>query len=159
MVMELKFLKILTNGIREVDRMGRKLMRVPLDFDAPINEIWKGYLITNHPDYENLPVKSCEECRENFDECFESADYCVWYNEKWMKDWYEEPPTGEGYQLWETTTEGSPQTPVFETIDGLAEYCEKNVSTFGDMMATKEEWGRMLEEDNVHTTMGNVTFI
>jgi hypothetical protein len=29
--------------------MGRKLMRVPLNFDAPINETWKGYLITNAP--------------------------------------------------------------------------------------------------------------
>ena len=36
-----------------------------------------------------------------------------------------EPPTGEGYQLWETVTEGSPISPVFETPEELAQYmCE-----------------------------------
>ncbi|MGA5820866.1 hypothetical protein ACPC54_23735 [Kitasatospora sp. NPDC094028] len=31
-----------------------------------------------------------------------------------------EPPTGDGWQLWETVTEGSPQSPVFATADELA---------------------------------------
>lgn len=30
-----------------------------------------------------------------------------------------EPPTGEGWQAWETTTEGSPTSPVFATPDEL----------------------------------------
>jgi hypothetical protein len=29
------------------------------------------------------------------------------------------PPTGEGWQLWETTSDGSPISPVFPTADGL----------------------------------------
>lgn len=33
-----------------------------------------------------------------------------------------EPPTGNGYQIWETTTEGSPISPVFETKDKLINY-------------------------------------
>lgn len=33
-----------------------------------------------------------------------------------------EPPTGEGWQMWETVTEGSPQTPVFATAEGLVDY-------------------------------------
>lgn len=37
-------------------------------------------------------------------------------------DWErEEPPEGEGYQLWETTSEGSPISPVFETLEALCE--------------------------------------
>ena len=32
-----------------------------------------------------------------------------------------EPPTGDGYQLWETTSEGSPSSPVFATFDELCE--------------------------------------
>ena len=32
------------------------------------------------------------------------------------------PPKGEGFQLWETTTEGSPVSPVFETLDELCEW-------------------------------------
>jgi hypothetical protein len=30
-----------------------------------------------------------------------------------------DPPAGEGWQLWETVSEGSPVTPVFPTADGL----------------------------------------
>jgi len=33
-----------------------------------------------------------------------------------------EPPTGEGYQLWETVSEGSPITPVFATAEELAHW-------------------------------------
>ncbi len=32
-----------------------------------------------------------------------------------------EPPEGEGWQMWETTSEGSPITPVFATAEGLVE--------------------------------------
>jgi hypothetical protein len=31
-----------------------------------------------------------------------------------------DPPTGDGWQLWETVSEGSPISPVFETAEGLA---------------------------------------
>jgi hypothetical protein len=34
----------------------------------------------------------------------------------------EEPPTGEGYQIWETVSEGSPISPVFATPEELAEH-------------------------------------
>jgi hypothetical protein len=40
-------------------------------------------------------------------------------HEAWKR---EDPPTGEGYQLWETVSEGSPITPVFATPEELAEY-------------------------------------
>lgn len=33
-----------------------------------------------------------------------------------------EPPEGEGYQIWETVTEGSPISPVFATPEQLARY-------------------------------------
>lgn len=33
-----------------------------------------------------------------------------------------EPPEGEGYQLWETISEGAPVSPVFETPDELARW-------------------------------------
>lgn len=34
----------------------------------------------------------------------------------------EEPPVGDGYQLWETVSEGSPITPVFATAEELARW-------------------------------------
>lgn len=33
-----------------------------------------------------------------------------------------EPPTGDGWQLWETVSEGSPISPVFDSADGLASW-------------------------------------
>lgn len=34
----------------------------------------------------------------------------------------EQPPAGEGWQLWETVTEGSPVSPVFATAEELAQW-------------------------------------
>lgn len=53
-----------------------------------------------------------------------------------------EPPTGEGWQLWETTSEGSPVSPVFATAETLADWCADNATWFGQMRATREEWLR-----------------
>jgi len=60
------------------------------------------------------------------------------------------PPEGEGFQLWTTTNEGAPISPVFETLDALCEYLEPNVSVFGYEKTTKEKWKEMLEADFVH---------
>jgi hypothetical protein len=76
-------------------------------------------------------------------------------HEEWEKI---DPPKGEGYQLWETTTEGSPQSPVFATLNELAGWCEKKATTFGDSRASKEEWAKMLAEDNVHFSEGRFTY-
>lgn len=40
------------------------------------------------------------------------------------------PPAGEGYQLWETTTEGSPASPVFATGEELAQWMSRNPCGF-----------------------------
>ena len=69
------------------------------------------------------------------------------------------PPTGEGYQLWETTTEGSPTSPVFETLDELCEWCAENATTFGQNRATKEQWKQMLDDSFVYHKQGNSIFI
>lgn len=65
------------------------------------------------------------------------------------KDHTVEPPEGEGYQLWETTSEGSPVSPVFATLDALCEYAAANCSTFGSDTASAEGWRKMLDEDFV----------
>lgn len=38
----------------------------------------------------------------------------------------QEPPTGDGFQLWETVSEGSPMSPVFATADDLAQWMSRN---------------------------------
>ncbi len=70
-----------------------------------------------------------------------------------------EPPIGEGFQLWETTSEGSPASPVFDSLDALAEWCAANATTFGSGRASKEDWIRMLGDDVVHHQDGNVIFL
>ena len=96
----------------------------------------------------------CEHCNEE-GYVFESEEL-----KKKFDEWEEfDPPKGEGYQLWETTSEGSPSSPVFETLDALCEWCEKNATTFADYRATKDEWKKMFGEDNVHHQEGNLIFI
>ncbi len=51
-----------------------------------------------------------------------------------------EPPDGEGWQMWETTSEGSPQTPVFTTAEALADYCAVHCTWFADNRWTAAEW-------------------
>lgn len=95
-------------------------------------------------DADNKSVWYCKVC---------NGDGQVWPSKE-IKEKYEtwkesEPPTGEGYQLWEDTSEGSPITPVFKTIDGLCEYAAEHCTTFGRSTATKEEWKKMLAENFV----------
>jgi hypothetical protein len=52
-----------------------------------------------------------------------------------------EPPEGPGWQMWETTSEGSPISPVFPTPEELARWlADTGASAFGDETATYEEW-------------------
>ena len=60
-----------------------------------------------------------------------------------------EPPEGPGFQLWETTSEGSPTSPVFATIEALCEYAAQHCSTFGSFKASAERWREMLDADFV----------
>lgn len=68
------------------------------------------------------------------------------------------PPSGEGYQLWENTSEGSPMSPVFASLDELCAWAENNASTFGTSnFTTAAEWKRMLSDDFVcHQEGGNI---
>jgi hypothetical protein len=138
-----------------------------MDFDYPKNHVWYGFFI----DCINTCASSkrqeyCEQCKsfakiKNIPmTSYGCPDYDTYLGEP-MKQIKEllAPPTGEGYQLWETTTEGSPVSPVFATLDGLCEWCETNATTFADYKATKEQWKEMLEADFVHARSGNAIFI
>ena len=64
-----------------------------------------------------------------------------------------DPPTGDGYQMWETTSEGSPSTPVFLTLKELAEYCAEHCTTFGRLTASAEGWEQMLRDGMVSAAL------
>lgn len=70
---------------------------------------------------------------------------------KRYKKWKEyEPPTGKGYQLWETTTEGSPISPVFANAEKLAKWSVKNATIFGNEKTSYENWLTMfIGEDDL----------
>lgn len=104
---------------------------------------------------KNLGVYGlCEIC-EGEGRIFQSEEI-----KKLSEEWESfEPPTGEGYQLWETTSEGSPMSPVFKTLDELCEWCEENASVFGSSKTTKEKWKQMLGDNIVIHQDGNKIFI
>jgi hypothetical protein len=56
-----------------------------------------------------------------------------------------EPPEGDGWQLWETTSEGSPVSPVFATPEELANWCADNATAFADFRWSAAEWLRSFQ--------------
>lgn len=65
----------------------------------------------------------------------------------------EEPPAGEGFQLWETTSAGSPISPVFRTLEDLCAWAETGASPMGvHQRISAAEWFEMLRGDFVSYT-------
>lgn len=118
--------------------MSRILKKVPLNFSWPIGEIWAGY---KNPFYWCAAVG--EEIQEKYGEAFKKI----------------EPPKGKGFQLWENTSEGSPISPVFKTLDALCEWAEENATTFGRFKTSKEDWKKMLSDNFVFHKEGNNIFM
>jgi len=110
--------------------MSREIKRVALDFEWPLNKVWHGYLINTCID------ERCDDCRlfgKIKGLAFTSYDCPIF-------EAYE-PPKGEGWQMWETTSEGSPISPVMESPEILAEWLvDNNASSFGRNTATYEQW-------------------
>jgi len=86
----------------------------------------------------------------------------LWHNkdikeaaEKWERI---EPPIGEGYQLWGTCSEGSPISPVFDSIEELCEWAADNATTFADFKVSANEWKTMLADDFVYHKEGSFIF-
>lgn len=233
--------------------MGRKLMRVPLDFEWPLNMNWKGYI---NP-YRAQECKACEgsglnpETKRISDDFYDFArtgrrwcdaitqdevdaliakerlwdfwrrvgangwedidprpvvtaemvnasargghhvhdginrwvlietrarrlgvyghcHYCEGEGAIWQgpevkalhEAWQEfDPPTGDGFQLWQTTSEGAPVSPVFATIEALCAWCATGATTFGSARATADEWRGMLDADFAVRREGNMVFM
>lgn len=101
--------------------MGREIKRVPLEFDWPLGYVWPGFLLhmceaemhwatkKEYPEY-------CEDCKHFalLSGLVDDRSGCP--NVKIY------PPKGDGWQLWETISEGSPITPVFATADDLVDH-------------------------------------
>lgn len=89
----------------------------------------------------------CASCKGR---CVVATDDEYEAEEKAADEWERtEPPTGDGWQLWETTSEGSPVSPVFSSAGELASWCEDNASPFASMTWTRDQWLRFIDEDSV----------
>lgn len=74
-------------------------------------------------------------------------------NEKdYMPQWQEEERTH--LMMYENTTEGTPISPAFTTVDELAKWlADNNASAFGSATATYEEWLSMCEVGSCPTAI------
>jgi hypothetical protein len=209
--------------------MGRKVRRVPLDFEWPLDKVWEGFLSPHYaqcpdctngstiahdyfstcirlllmadsdsrrgrvhpyfgamglfPDQPAEPEKMAELARpllgDRYDVCVLGIHDAInqWCAEKKILeslglpgDWghcptcdgsnihpdhreaYEAwektpPPEGDGWQMWETCSEGSPISPVFETPEELARWlADTNASAFGSEGASYDNWLGMIRE-------------
>ena len=98
----------------------RELKRVPMGFYWKLHEPWWGYRASCYSECEgDCPICSMDKI---------------------------DPPEGEGYQCWETCSEGSPISPVFLTLDGLLDWLMANPKGVTENL-TREEWKRMLTDN------------
>jgi hypothetical protein len=94
--------------------MGRKIMRVPLTFDWPLNKIWKGYLTP-----EELYGENCPDCERGQS----------WQYERLHALWY-------GHSSFDPAMTGS--TPLTVDTPAVREFAERNVSRAPDFYGTGE---------------------
>lgn len=72
-----------------------------------------------------------------------------WPEEKYAKLWDEfesiDPPAGDAYQMWETTSEGSPISPPFADAISLAKWLAANRDGSIDEGTSVEQWMKFIE--------------
>ena len=88
-------------------------------------------------------VYTCPRCEGHGHVWLSEEDKAAY--EAWTKT---PPPIGEGYQMWETVSEGSPISPVFATALELAQWLSENRAGTVDEGATVEQWMGMIEGDD-----------
>jgi len=122
--------------------MGRKVRRVPLDFDWPLNLPWPGFVFApcvssfQHEYHLTDRQEACELCRRYArlqGLSFDRHSSCPEYGE---------PPTGEGWQMWETASGGFPVSPACGSAEELARWlADHKVSAPGSFdTASYAEW-------------------
>lgn len=125
--------------------MGRELRMVPVGFDWPVGKTWWGFV---------LPGVTCLGCKggkvgyRNNDYSTPDEDGLFWCSScdgEGRASIEVDLPKGPAFQMWETTSEGSPISPPFETAEKLARWlADAGASSFGAMTSTYEQWLSMI---------------
>ena len=126
--------------------MGREIKRVPLDFDWPIGHIWPTYMMRLCTEGVRYAIHEKDESADVCGACRHAARLAgVKVMGYGCPDWKIHPPTGDGYQLWETVTEGSPISPVFATPEELADWLvAPDNDTSITRGTTRDQWLAMI---------------
>jgi hypothetical protein len=116
--------------------MGREVRRVPSDWEHPSDE--RGY----KPLYDHFPFGE-DEVAEGLRDGWLKGEP-PHYGVECMPDWPESLRTH--YQMYETTSEGTPISPVMESPEALARWLvEAKASANGNDTASYEGWLRVCQ--------------
>lgn len=158
--------------------MGRELKRVPLDFDWPIGKEWtfqnpyepdecnecggsnigyKGRKLAKKlkkclSDSEFWEIAKQEGCFDECDECDDGRIYITPKSKELYWNW-EQPkiPTGEGYQMWSTTSD-CPMSPVFKSKEELVDWLVKTRAVVhGFTIGNRTNWEAIVEAGGIPT--------
>lgn len=106
--------------------------------------------IQNPMGHDSLNAHICVETRAKRLGVWGQCEACKGHGSIWSDKKHEDaaekweptdPPTGDYYQLWETTSEGSPISPPCETPEKLARWLADNeASSFGSQTESYDTW-------------------
>jgi hypothetical protein len=135
--------------------MGHREVRpVPLGWEHPTDP---GTYSNGEPRYRAL------FSRANLRRTVQFYDEHPEYAGEWEynpADYMPEIPEGTplGWQLYETTSEGTPVSPVFPTLEELATWCETGATVFASLTWTREQWLASFRNDSLDVdSLGYIT--
>ena len=155
--------------------MGRELRKVPANWEHPKKDDGKYQPMFNryygdelnewfygHQQWENSTHKDLVEQPELKEKY---PFYAMYHGNPPDVEYYQtrkfKPEELTHIQLYESTTEGTPLSPVFKAdeLEALCAWAAENATTFATCKTTKEEWFRMLSNDLVYHQSGNAIFL
>ena len=123
----------------------RELRPVPLDWEHPREP---GTYSDGSPRYRALFSRATlREDMRYYEEHPEDADDWKYDPERYMPEIPEGTPLG--WQLYETTSEGTPVSPVCATLEELAEWCETGATVFASCRWTRAQWLASFRHDSL----------
>lgn len=157
--------------------MGRELRKVPAEWQHPKDENGNYIPLLGRSFSEDLAEWHQEELmwakgfRKGFKMLGEkewikkepkhkNISFVDWKGEKPQKEWYMpqwKEKSKTCMQLYQTTSEGIPITPVFKLteFDELCKYAAKNCYIFADYRLTEKQWKKALLDDYEQLTNTN----